>query len=185
MPNYRRLQTPGATYFFTVVTYERQRIFSQTAPRRILGNAIKEVNGLLPFIIEAWVLLPDHVHCIWTLPPGDYDYSKRWGLIKSKFTKKMKNVGWAVPTEIPISVSRIKHRESNIWQRRFWEHQIRDQEDYNRHYDYIHYNPVKHDLVDDPKKWEHSTLHRFIKSGMYPEDWGDSISDEVLRMDVE
>jgi putative transposase len=185
MPNYRRLKTPGATYFFTVVTFKRQMILCDSLSLKLLRNAIEEVKQLLPFRINAWVLLPDHMHCLWTLPEGDCDYSKRWGKIKSTFTKKMKAVGWAPSTKLKASPSRIKHREFVIWQRRFWEHQIRSQQDFNRHCDYIHYNPVKHGLVEDPKKWEYSTVHRFIKKGLYSEKWCDSEEDEVREMNLE
>jgi len=97
----------------------------------------------------------------------------------------MKAVGWAPPTNVKPSPSRIKHRESVIWQSRFWEHQIRNQQDLNRHCDYIHYNPVKHGLVEDPKKWEYSTVHRFIKEGIYSENWCDSLKNGVREMDLE
>ena len=185
MPNYRRVKTPGATYFFTVVTYERQRILCEPVSRVALRDAIHNTQSLHPFLINVWVLLPDHLHCLWTLPDGDYDFSKRWGMVKSNFTKRMKQVGWASPTENNQSPSRTRHREAFIWQRRFWEHQIRNQQDFNRHCDYIHYNPVKHGLVDDPKKWEYSTIHRFIEKGLYPSNWGDSISPEIVSMEAE
>ena len=104
----------------------------------------------------------------------------------SEGTKEaIKNVGWAPPTNVKISPSRIKHREFIIWQRRFWEHQIRNQQDFNRHCDYIHYNPVKHGLVKDPKKWDYSTIHRFIKNGIYSENWCDSVEDAIHEMDLE
>jgi putative transposase len=185
MPNYRRLKTPGATYFFTVVTYERQTMLCEPVSRQALQNAIEDTRRSYPFYVKAWVLLRDHLHCIRTLPDGDYEFSKRWGIIKSNFTKRIKRVGWALPTKDKPSPSRILHREATIWQRRFWEHQIRDQEDFNQHCDYIHYNPVKHGLVDDPKKWEYSTIHQFINKGLYPANWGDSIAVHVLSMDIE
>ena len=94
-------------------------------------------------------------------------------------------IWWARPTNPGPSSSRAKHREDEIWQRRFWEHYIRDQDDFNRHCDYIHYNPVKHGLVDEPKKWEYSTIHRFIQKGSYTENWGNSLGDEMLSMEVE
>jgi len=185
MPNYRRSKTRGGTYFFTVVTCKRQEILCKPQSRIALRDAIEAVRGLLPFHVDAWVLLPDHLHCIWTLPEGDADFPKRWGMIKSRFTKKVKNVGWALPTNKKYSISRIRHRDANIWQRRFWEHQIRDQEDFNRHCDYIHYNPVKHRLVDDPKKWEFSTIHRFIEKGVYPRHWGGFMTNDIISMDLE
>lgn len=123
---------------------------------------------LHPFKIEAWVLLPDPLHCIWKLPEGDVDYSMRWGLIKKAFTKKIKEmVGAAHPTK-----SRERHREGTIWQRRFWEHQIRDEKDFAAHYNYIHYNPVKHGLVKASKDRLYSTFHRYVQAGIYPVEWG-------------
>lgn len=118
--------------------------------------------------MEALVLLPDHLHCIWRLPDGDVNYSMRWGLIKKEFTKRARNlVDTAHPTK-----SRERHREGTIWQRRFWEHQIKDERDFAIHCDYIHYNPVKHGLVMSPKDWIYSTFHRYVKAGVYPREWG-------------
>jgi putative transposase len=115
------------------------------------------------------VLLPDHIHCIWTLPENDCDYSKRWGMIKAGFSKRAKHLfhrnEW-------MSDSKRKHREAAVWQRRFWEHMIRDEDDFRRHLDYLHFNPVKHGLVKCVRDWPHSTFHRFVKDGFYPQDWG-------------
>jgi len=125
-------------------------------------------------VLDAIVLLPDHLHCIWTLPDGDTNYSMRWGLIKKEFTKQARNmVGEAHPTQ-----SRQRHREAMIWQRRFWEHQIRNDEDWRRHMDYIHYNPVKHGYVNAPKDRKLSSFHRHVKSGLYDENWGGGITLE-------
>ncbi|OGP64560.1 MAG: transposase [Deltaproteobacteria bacterium RBG_16_42_7] len=168
MPNYRRARA-GRTYFFTVVTYNRQPFLCSEENRTIFRQVIKEIRLLKPFEIDAWVLLPDHLHCIWTLPEGDADYSKRWGLIKARFTKK---VGWALPAI--QSPSRLKHREGFVWQRRFWEHQIRDEKDFEAHCNYIHYNPVKHKYASAPKDWAYSTFHKFVKQGTYSVDWGSS-----------
>jgi len=106
-------------------------------------------------------------------------------MIKAGFTKRVYKAGWKLSKENAETASRVKHREAFLWQWRFWEHQIRGQEDFNRHCDYIHYNPVKHGLVDDPKKWEYSTLHRFIRHGLYEQEWGDAIPDVVLAMEIE
>lgn len=141
MPNYRRAKMKGGTYFFTVVTYRRQKILSLPESRRALRDVISEVKKKHSFKIEAWVLLPDHIHCIWTLPRDDFDFSKRWGLIKAKFSKRVKDLFYR---EAWLNDSKRKHREATIWQRRFWEHQIRDDNDFELHVDYIHYNPVKH-----------------------------------------
>lgn len=169
MSNYRRAGTPGGSYFFTLVTYRRQPLLTEPDSRRILRESIIEVRRELPFRIDAWVLLPEHLHCIWTLPPGDADFSKRWGLIKAEFSKRagdpFRRAEW-------INVSKAKHRESTIWQRRFWEHQIRDQADLNRHMDYIHFNPVKHGHVARVIDWPYSTFHRYTTQGVYPPDWG-------------
>lgn len=168
MSHYRRANTAGATYFFTVVSYRRQKILCDDPIRNALRDAIKTTQKKYPFNIDAWVLLPDHLHCIWTLPENDADYSKRWGIIKRKVSLacsgQYKNEAW-------LTVSKNKHRESTLWQRRFWEHQIRDQQDFNRHVDYIHYNAVKHGLCDQPVAWPYSTLHRYIREGTCPVNW--------------
>ncbi|MCP4346921.1 MAG: transposase [Desulfobacterales bacterium] len=135
----------------------------------MLREAVEWVRQRHPFFIDAWVLLPDHMHCIWTLPEQDTDFSKRWSLIKSNFSKRAKamlhNPEW-------MNVSKLKHRESTIWQRRFWEHLIRDDEDYRIHMDYIHYNPVRHGLVNRVRDWPYSTFHRYVRKGIYSENWG-------------
>ena len=168
MPNYRRAKTPGGTYFFTVVTYQRREILTDPESRAILREVINTVRRRYPFIIDAWVLLPDHIHSIWTLPTGDNDYSKRWGMVKAGFSKQAKT---RFHREEWINNSKAKRNEGTIWQRRFWEHQIRDDSDYRRHMDYLHYNPIKHGLVKNVIDWPHSTFHRYVKNGVYPEDW--------------
>lgn len=130
---------------------------------------------MYPFAIDAWVLLPEHMHCIWTLPPADGNYSKRWGMIKAGFSKRIKQ---RLHHHARASGSRQKHRESTIWQRRFWEHQIRDEEDYQRHLDYLHYNPVKYGLVKTVWEWPYSTFHRYLEEGVYSPQWG---ADEIIR----
>ncbi|HEY5602579.1 MAG TPA: transposase [Gammaproteobacteria bacterium] len=170
MPQYRRSKIPGTAYFFTVVTHHRQPLLTEPKSRLSLRQTIMEVRFSHPFKVDAWVLLPDHMHCIWTLPENDHDFSKRWGLIKAGFTKK---VGRLFYREELASDSRRDHREATIWQRRFWEHQIRDETDYQRHMDYIHFNPVKHGLVKQVKDWPYSTFHKYVANGLYPENWGD------------
>jgi len=167
MSNYRRAKS-GSTYFFTVVTYKRLPILCEDESRTTLEEAIRDVMKERPFEVKAWVLLPDHLHCIWELPEGDQDYSVRWALIKKGFTRRVK---LRLKTPEP-NRSRIRRREATVWQRRFWEHQIRDEADYGAHCDYIHYNPVRHGLADSPKDWQYSTFHRYVKAGLYPEDWG-------------
>jgi putative transposase len=179
MPNYRRAKTGGATYFFTVVTYQRQPLLCIDERRTALKEVVSEIARRHPFTVDAWVLLPDHLHCIWTLPEGDSDYSTRWALIKKDFTK---NIGKTASSHLP-NQSRKQHREGTVWQRRFWEHQIRDDIDYKNHMDYIHFNPVKHKLAESPKDWPHSTFHRLVAQGLYEADWGCS-ADITLPEDI-
>jgi putative transposase len=120
-----------------------------------------------PFKIDAFVLLPDHLHCIWTLPHEDRDFSKRWRLIKSDFSRQCVAKHKTTP-----SASRLRKKEQAIWQRRFWEHQIRKETDFINHVEYIHYNPVKHRLVQAPKDWEYSSFHRYVREGIYDVEWG-------------
>ncbi|ADW18511.1 hypothetical protein Despr_2370 [Desulfobulbus propionicus DSM 2032] len=169
MPNYRRAITPGGTFFFTVVTYRRRLLFDHPEARRILRQTVREVQSRYPFIIDAWVLLPDHLHCIWTLPPDDADFSLRWNRIKSTFSKQAKSL---FHNEQWVSDSQRKHRESTIWQRRFWEHRIRNEDEYRIGTDYIHYNPVKHGWANQVADWPFSTFHRSVRAGIYPVDLG-------------
>jgi putative transposase len=167
MSRFRRAAS-GSTYFFTVVSHRRRPIFGTALVRATLRAAIGRVRDLRPFAVDAWVLLPDHLHCIWTLPDGDHDFPTRWSLIKHhvSFACGQAFAGGAV------SASRRKHRDANVWQRRFWEHQIRDEIDLERHMNYIHFNPVKHGLVTSAAQWPYSTFHRYVKAGVYPVDWG-------------
>jgi putative transposase len=167
---YRRAQTAGASYFFTVNLANRQ---SDLLVREIetLREAIRVVKHAHPFIIEAMVVLPEHLHAIWKLPEGDADYPMRWSLIKSGFSRGLEK------TEL-IRASRLKKRERGIWQRRYWEHQIRDELDFEKHADYIHYNPVKHGYVKRPVDWPFSTFHRYVKTGVLPKHWGSDLAVE-------
>jgi putative transposase len=169
MSNYRRLTTAGGTYFFTQVTYQRQPWLCAEIARKTLRLAIDKVRQTYPFSIDAFVLLPNHLHCIWTLPPEDSDYATRWRLIKTFVTKHCAN---ELEINVEITASRQRRKERNLWQRRFWEHLIRNEEDFSRHCDYIHYNPVKHGLCRLPCEWQFSSVHRFVAQGIYPEDWG-------------
>ncbi len=174
MSNYRRAELSGGMFFFTVVTFRRRKLFNQAESRKILRESIILVRQKYPFAINAWVLLPEHIHCIWTLPEQDSDFSIRWALIKSNFSKQIKplyhKAEWMTP-------SKQKHRESTIWQRRFWEHQIRDEHDYRTHINYIHYNPVKHGLVTRVRDWPYSTFHRYVRQGIYSENWGSGLTE--------
>ena len=168
MSNYRRSSMEGCTYFFTLVSYQRQNILCDALIKNSLHKAIKDTQKKHPFTIDAWVLLPNHLHCMWTLPAYDNDFSKRWSIIKRSLSL---DCAERYKKDFLMNASKKKHRESTIWQRRFWEHQIRDQNDFNRHVDYIHYNPVKHGLCTGPTDWQYSTIHRYIKEGVYPVDW--------------
>jgi putative transposase len=162
MPTFIRSEKPGGTFFFTLVTYRRRKLLTKPESRKILREVILEVSREYPFTVDAWVLLHDHLHCIWTLPEGDGDFSKRWGLIKAGFSRKVKpllhRTDW-------MTDSKERHRENTIWQRRFWEHQIRDDEDLHTHLDYTHFNPVKHGLVENVADWPYSTFHRYVRQG--------------------
>ncbi|MBT9311335.1 REP-associated tyrosine transposase [Leptothoe kymatousa] len=164
---YRRAKTPGAIYFFTVVTYNRQHLFTTDDTIQLLRQAFYVIKQNHPFDIDAIILLPDHLHCIWTLPDGDADFSMRWRLIKAYFSRYCPEA-----YKCQRSLARLRKKEQAIWQRRFWEHQIRDERDFERHVDYIHYNPVKHQLVNAPKDWPYSSFRRFVVQGVYADDWG-------------
>lgn len=168
MSRYRRSLTRGATYFFTVATYRRRPLLLDARVRSVLRAAIEDVRKVLPFEIDAWVLLPDHLHAIWTLPENDSAYGKRWGLIKSRVSRECREL---TGRSVLRSQSRIDRREIDFWQRRFWEHQIGDDGDFEHHVDYIHYNPVKHGLANRVSEWPYSTYHRYVADGIYPDDW--------------
>ena len=180
MAHYRRSHTPGATYFFTVVTYRRQSILCDDMVRHALRTAIVSARAARPFTIDAWVLLPDHMHCIWTLPSGDADYTTRWNLIKRRVSVICRD---AYQRSEWLTASMRKHRESTIWQRRYWEHQIRDEPDFERHVDYIHFNAVKHGHCNRAADWPHSTFHRYVARGYYLPDWG-GVGDGIGTMAV-
>ena len=147
MPDYRRYFTPGGTFFFTVVTYSRQKILCTTKGREFLRMSIDEIKKDRPFESLAFVLLPEHFHCIWRLPKDDGNFTVRMACIKKMFTQLWLNNGGE---EVQISKTRQMHREKGIWQKRFWEHTIRDEEDFINHVNYIHYNSVKHNLTKCP-----------------------------------
>jgi len=168
MPNYRRTFLEGGTFFFTLVTQRRRRLFSVDSACRLLGEAIRVVQAEQPFEMIAVVLLPDHLHCIWTLPEDDDDYSSRWAGIKRRFVDSWTTVGGR---DARISDARRQRYERGIWQKRFWEHRIRNQNDLAYHVEYIHYNPVKHGLARCPHAWVHSSFHRWVEQGYYKPDW--------------
>lgn len=175
MSRYRRSNTPGATYFFTVVTYRRQRILTLPEVRAALRTAFRAIRAERPFHLDGLVVMPNHLHTVWTLPPDDADYAVRWSLIKRHISKSTRHL-----LVEPQSASQKKRRELGLWQRRFWEHQIRDEADYEKHMDYLHFNPVKHGLVDNVRDWPYSTFHRYVEMRVYPSDWAsNSAADEL------
>lgn len=176
MPNYRRAWMPGGTYFFTVNLLQRQRCDSLVRHIDHLRAAVRDVRIRHPFTIHGWVVLPDHIHCILSLPPGDSNFPLRWRLIKGNFSKRL-------PHSERRSPSRQKRGERGIWQRRYWEHLIRDERDFNSHMDYIHINPVKHGLVPCVADWPYSTFHRLVERGVYDRDWADSTFADTLCYD--
>lgn len=178
MPNYRRFYASNTYYFFTVVTYKRRPIFQNESAINLLKQTIKTIKNKHPFGLEAIVILPEHIHSIWQMPDDDIDYSLRWQLIKMRFTKLSKE---NINNHTMSSSSRIHKREQTIWQRRFWEHRIRNEKDFERHFDYIHYNPVKHGYVNNPKDWQWSTFHKYVNEGWYDEDWGNSEPTALMK----
>jgi putative transposase len=153
MPNYLRVLQPGGTYFFTVNLLERNGNDLLVRHIGALREAVRETLKQRPFEIVAWVVLPDHMHAIWALPENDSDYATRWAAIKTRFSRSL-------PRAERVSDSRTKRNERGIWQRRFWEHTIRDDRDLSNHIDYVHFNPVKHGYVEDVMDWPHSSIHR-------------------------
>ena len=162
--HYRRSDVAGATYFFTVNLAERHRTLL-TDHIDTLRTVMRGVKQRHPFHIDALVILPDHLHCIWTLPEGDADYPLRWTLIKAGFSRR-------IPRTERRNSSRVDKGERGIWQRRYWEHMIRDEGDYARHVDYIHFNPVRHGYAPRAADWPYSSIHRYIAAGMLTRDWG-------------
>jgi len=169
MTDYRRNFIPGGSFFFTVNLADRRlRLLTEHIDQ--LRDAFREVRRHHPFTTDAVVVLPDHLHAVWTLPEGDADFALRWRQIKSSFSGK-------VPSGEPISCSRAARGERGIWQRRYWEHTIRDEDDFARHVDYVHINPVKHRLVTRVRDWPYSSFHRMVKLGLYPEDWAGDVAE--------
>ena len=172
MPNYRRAWHPGGTYFFTVNLLQRHG--NDLLLRHIdeLRAAVRATRRRHPFEIHGWVVLPDHLHCVISLPPGDADFAIRWRLIKLLFSRAIPLAEWRNP-------ARLRRGERGIWQRRYWEHLIRDDADFAAHMDYVHINPLKHGLVARVRDWPYSTFHRLVEDGVYPLDWAGG-ADEIL-----
>ncbi|MDO5639332.1 MAG: transposase [Neisseria sp.] len=161
--HYRRNYHRGGLYFFTLVSFQRRPILTQSEIRQSLREAVYIVRDKHPFEIVGWVLLPDHLHTIWQLPENNADYSMRWNQIKRRVS--------------------YRHREMKIWQGRFWEHTIRDDQDFARHFDYLHVNPVKHGYVSAVVDWPYSTFHRYVREGIYPRKWGGNGLDFTVAYD--
>ena len=162
MVRYRRNFVTGGTYFFTVTLADRS---ARTLIEHIthLRHAVRQTRISQPFDIDAIVVLPDHLHMVMTLPEGDADYPNRWRLIKRRFTDAV--------LKSESLVARRPNGEAALWQRRYWEHTIRDEKDFERHVDYIHFNPVKHSLVGRVQDWPYSSFHRYVRQGVLPRDW--------------
>jgi len=169
MADYRRYYVAGGTFFFTVKTARNVPLFRHDANARLLGSVLREMKQRWPVEVLAMVLMPDHLHTIWTLPADDADYPKRWGWVKKEFTKQYLAQGGR---EQACSESKERNRRRGVWQRRYWEHMIRDEADLEAHFDYIHWNPVKHRYVQRVADWPYSTFHRWVRGGHYPADWG-------------
>jgi putative transposase len=165
---YRRSYVPGGTSFFTVATYRRREMLVDPLARRCLRDSFETIKRKWPFEIVAIVLLPDHLHAVWTLPTDDDKYSLRWRRIKEEFTREFLAAGGA---EAPQTASRIRHAYRGVWQKRFWEHTCRDEDDLKRCVDYVHWNAKKHGLAESVVDWPWSSFHRFVKLGEYPSDW--------------
>ena len=153
--HYRRARVKGGIYFFTVVTHDRLPLFDNPANVILFEEALHHVKSRHPIQQHAYVILPDHIHCIWQLPEDCDDFSLRWRLVKHY-------------------VSRHTPKQP-FWQKRFWEHLIRDESDYRQHLDYIHYNPAKHGLAKHPREWPHSSYHRYFEKQWYTADWGENV----------
>jgi putative transposase len=163
MPNYQRVWIPGATYFFTVNLHDR-RTDLLVRHIELLRHAVRVTRDKHPFDIVAWVVLPDHMHAIWSMPSNESDYALRWRAIKSIFSREL-------PNDEATTPNRLQRGERGIWQRRFWEHTIRDDRDLDNHINYVHFNPVKHGHVARIEDWPHSSFHRYRQRGTLPENW--------------
>ncbi|WP_427854545.1 REP-associated tyrosine transposase [Halomonas dongshanensis] len=170
MATYRRALIPGGTYFFTVVTHQRLPFLAHAPNVHALGRALRRVRSTRPFSMDAFVILPDHLHCIWTLPKEDADYSSRWRDIKKFASREF---------DRPVGVTQV-------WQPGFWEHVIRNETDWRRHMDYIHFNPVKHGYTTDPSNWPWSSFPQCVRRGWYEENWGISKPpSSIIDLDCE
>ena len=172
MKDVRRYYISGACYFFTVVTYQRRPLFCSPIEINRLREAFKYTMQKYPFHVQGIVILPDHLHCLWRLPHGDANFSIRWRTIKHRFS-------------ISTAAKANYRREKEVWQRRFWDHVIRDESDWQRHLDYIHYNPVKHGYVNKALDWPYSSFRRYVSKELYQPDWGSILPDSIKDVDYE
>ena len=168
MPNFRRMVRPGGTFFFTLVTAGRRPLFDEQRARVLLGTCLRDQRTTRPFVVEAVVLMPDHFHTMWTLPEDDSDFSIRWSSIKAQFTRQWLKAGGSEFGRLP---GQAREGRRGVWQSRFYEHTIRDEDNFLRHADYIHFNPVKHGHVGHPSEWPWSSFHRHVAKGFYPPEW--------------
>ena len=162
MVQYRRSRVAGGTFFFTVNLHDRRRMLL-VEHADALRTIVRDAQSEPPFVIDAMVVLPDHWHAIWTLPQDDAAYARRIQRIKARFTQHLVRAG--------VNLAKDARGEYRLWQKRFWEHTIRDNRDFDAHVNYVHINPVKHGHVARASDWPHSTLHRYIKNGVLAEDW--------------
>ena len=169
MVNYRRNLVPGGTYFFTI-TLTNRRSKMLVGHIGLLRSTFRAARRERPFTIDAIVILPDHLHAILTLPSGDADFPGRWRRIKGYFSSGLINAS--------IELKRRPNGDLGLWQRRFWEHTIRDESDFARHVDYFHFNPVKHGLVTRVRDWPHSSFHRYVREGILPGDWAGNVNED-------
>jgi putative transposase len=176
MVHYRRLQVKGGIYFFTVALQDRKSTLL-TQYIRVLQKSWKSVQVKRPFKTIAYVILPDHFHAVWQLPEDDNDFPTRLRLIKRQFTKNV-----VVMNSV---FSKNKRNEYNIWQKRYWEHMIRDERDYENHINYIHYNPIKHKYVKRTRDWPYSSFMKFVNQGIYKLNWSDNIYKDYIDYDAE
>jgi putative transposase len=169
MVRYRRNFVAGGTYFFTITLADR-RSTALIDHITALRAAVRTIRRMHPFMIDAIVVLPDHLHIVTTLPMGDANFSSRISLIKRRFTAALMRIGLSIP--------RHPNGEHALWQRRFWEHTVRDERDFERHVDYIHFNPVKHGLVTRVRDWPYSSFHHYVRGGVLPDDWAGDLGQE-------
>ena len=182
MPGYRRWH--GEMVFLTLVTAGRRKLFLSEQPRRLLRQAMERTRHQRPWTTVGLVLLPDHIHMLWRMPTDDLDYSVRISALKNCFTRAFL---WSGGQEAPVPAGQCRHGLRGVWQRRFWEHTIRDARDFRMHLDYIHLNPVKHGLAERVRDWPWSTFHQYVLRGWYEPDWQGCVelagSTEYLWMD--